>query len=115
VDRATVRSRAPLPSGERRTLPLATVARVRVRRDVALARIVRPPLAETARHTTCRLELPEGSVDVLLQQRGRRIHLVAVSERAAGARLSAALARARAALLAQGVRLHIDSRAKGLT
>jgi hypothetical protein len=86
-----------------------------VRRDVALARIVRQRLAETARRTTCRLELPEGSVDVLLQQRGRRIHLVAVSERAAGVRLSAALERARAALLAQGVRLHIDSRAKGPT
>jgi hypothetical protein len=68
-----------------------------------------------AKRLTYRLTLADGkTVDVLVQQRGRRMH-AAIAPGGRTALAAAALQRARAALLAYGVRLDtgVDSPAKG--
>jgi hypothetical protein len=97
----------------RRTLTIANVSRLRERRVAAAPAAARANPAPAARRTTCSLELPEGRLDLLLQQRGRRVHVVALAGEAAGVRVRAALERARSALAAHGVRTTIDLRERG--
>jgi hypothetical protein len=105
-----------------RSRPAFAVASLqRIRSDrlppaTAAARVWRSALA---RRTLCRFTLPDGArIDLLLQQRGRRLHAVAIAGMGVGAhaeqRLDAALGRARAALLAHGVRLDSAHSLKGL-
>lgn len=76
-----------------------------------------PPWREAlARRLTFRLALADGgSVDLLVQQRGRRVHILALSDDDTAPRTAAALRRAHHALLLQGVRVALDSRRKGLS
>jgi hypothetical protein len=96
-------------TGERRVPALANMSRLRPERQPSTpAPPVRAGDTAPARRTACRIAMPDGSVQVLIQQRGRRLHVVALSEGAAGNRVAAALQRARAALAAHGLRLDTD-------
>jgi hypothetical protein len=72
--------------------------------------------AAVARHTLCRLTLPDGAkLDLLVHQRGCRVRVVAIASAPALAarKLEAALGRARTALALNGIRADIDHRQKG--
>jgi hypothetical protein len=90
-----------------RALAVANVTRLRAQKLPSAGAPARAAQthAQLARRSACRLELPGGSVDLLLQRRGNRVHLVALGEGALGSRVASALRRARAALLAHGLRL----------
>lgn len=110
------RTAPAIAARERPTRAVAAAYRLRADRLATAKSAVPAWRAALARRTTCRLALPGGdSVDLLLQQRGRRLHVVAI---AAGSphtaqQVGGALHRARAALLAHGLRLDIDLREKG--
>jgi hypothetical protein len=100
----------------RPTLAVAAAHRVRGDRLAPARPAVHAWRAALARRTICRLPLSGGgSVDLLLQQRGRRLHVVAIATGPPGTaqHVGDALRRARAALAAHGLRLDIDSREKG--
>jgi len=97
-------------TGERRVPAIATVSRFRPKRQpLTQPAPVRAGDFVPARRTLCRVATPVGNVELLVQQRGRRLHVVALSEGAV-ARVAAALQRARAALIAHGLHLDIESR-----
>jgi hypothetical protein len=64
--------------------------------------------------TVCRARLPDGhGIDLLVQQRGEVLRLVAIYDGRSAQRVAAALHRARTALLLRGVSAEIDTIRKG--
>jgi hypothetical protein len=101
---------------KRQTPAVGSVSRLRPSRQPLTAPgPARVADTEPARRTLCRVALPEGNVEILVQQRGRRLHVVALAEGAAAGRVAAALQRARAAIIAHGLRPDCDCEVKGPT
>ena len=66
--------------------------------------------------TLCRARLPDGQgIDLLVQQRGDVLRLVAIYDGRSAQRVAAALHRARTALLLRGIHAEIDTIRKGST
>jgi hypothetical protein len=99
-------------AGKPRTLTVANITRLRAPKIAAPAAPARPGHAQLARRSIYRLELPGGNLEFLVQRRGNRVHLVALGDGALGGRMASALQRARAALLAHGLRLEAYAKAE---
>jgi len=114
-ERATVRTTASGAAGERRALTIASVSRMRERRSVAANVAVRAAAKPVVRRGSCVIDAPEGRIELLVQRRGRCVRVTALASGPASVRVASALARVRAALLAHGLRPHIDLREKGIS
>jgi hypothetical protein len=122
-DRANLASLAVRPA---RTAP-AKATRFRLARagfaTDARARAGKPPAELALRpavrralwhRTLCRTTLREGhAVDLLVQQRGDLLRLIAIYDGRDAGLVSAGLLRARAALVQRGLRVEFDARQKG--
>jgi hypothetical protein len=95
------------------TPAVANVVRVRAPKLPSAGPPTRFAQAHVARRSACRLELPGGNLELFVQRRGNRVHLVALGEGALGGRVASALQRARTALLAHGLRLDAFAVEKG--
>ena len=112
----SARVAAPNAVSAQRQFGGAVAYRSRAARTVDSPPPASPWREAVARRLTFRLALADGgSVDLLVQQRGRRVHILAVADDKNATRAAAALRRAHHALLLQGVRVALDSRRKGLS
>jgi hypothetical protein len=100
-----------------RRLPACTVAYgLRAERRAPPTVAERAWRAAVARRLEIALRLPDGAkIELLVQQRGRHVHVLALSDASSAARTESALVRARAALSQHGIRLEIDPRLKGMS
>jgi hypothetical protein len=117
---ANTLARSPIVSASKQRLTFLAASAQRVGGGRAAATTRSPGAgawrAALARRIACRFTLPDGAVvAVLVQQRGHRVHVVAIAAPYAGGepQTQAALSRVRAALAAHGVRADIDVRKKG--
>ncbi|MBD5653879.1 MAG: hypothetical protein IAI50_01710 [Candidatus Eremiobacteraeota bacterium] len=108
---ADVHVRSVTPNVERQRRPFATVTVYRARAEQkAPPAVARPAWRRAiARRLALRVVLQGGGrLDLLVQQRGRRVHVLALVEGARATRAAAALNRARVTLAAHGIRLEIE-------
>jgi len=88
---------------------------MRERRGATAHVALRAAAKPVVRRANCAIDVPEGRVELLVQRFGRRVRVTALASGAARVRVAAALARVRVALLAHGLRPHIDLREKGIS
>jgi hypothetical protein len=106
---AHVRNATPSVVSERRPFAASAAYRVRPEQKAPTAPAQRAWRQAVARRLALRVELRDGSrLDLLVQQRGRRVHVLALARGARTAPATAVLNRARAALALHGIRVQIE-------